>query len=155
MSSKTGSRCTIYKKIDALEDCTTLKQYHAMLKPILEEMAFYMINSEGVVSEDQEEWHEEYTGRLFTEAGKERKAKRSAPTAPPPVVEEASSVSRARPHSGPGGRSGRMPPRDDAPTRKKPLGPMPTRPVASDVPASLRAILDGTHASFRESDDGL
>jgi hypothetical protein len=165
MSSKTGSRCAIFEKIDQLDESKSVKELVARLKPILEEMAYYMINSDGVVTETQEEWHEEYADRLFSEAGKDRGASEAksrldsgGPLQHPPPRKPRAAVkkpgSKARAALSGAGAGGML----EAASLPVRLGPSASasglsRPSAANLPPSLRSIMNGSHASFREDDD--
>jgi hypothetical protein len=68
----TGNRCVIYDRIDALEDARTVDELVQMLRPILQELAYYGVTGEAAVLEAHEEWHDTYTRRLRTESDQDQ-----------------------------------------------------------------------------------
>jgi len=138
----TGQRCTIYDEIDAMGDSTSVAELVRRLKPILNKLAYYAVNSEAAVMDTREEWHTEYKEQLFIESAADR---------PKPAVPGASPVPASRAHKTPA-------PSARPPAGRAQKGPAPTARVlpartdASNLPPSLRAIMEGTHSSFKDVD---
>jgi len=132
MTHNTGSRCAIYDKIDGLGDARTVPELAARLRVILNELAYYAVNGEAAVMETHEEWHTEFTDRLYVAAASEHAVAAARAKVPSPAKIEARSK----------GANGR---------NLVPLPP-PTRPRAGDLTPALRAILEGTHTSFGENE---
>jgi hypothetical protein len=132
MAHNTGSRCAIYDKIDGLSDARTVPELAARLQVILNELAYYAVNGEAAVMETHEEWHTEFTDRLYTAAASDHAAKsaRAKFQSPEKVAARARNVNS----------------RNLAPL------PPPARSRADDLSPALRAIMDGTHASFGETE---
>ena len=132
MSGSTGSRCAIYERIDALDEARTVADLLRRLKPILNELAYYAVTGEAAVMETREEWHSQYTDALYGETSSDHKAGRAA------------AAGRAGPAArGDGTRSERS-----ERSERAPLPPPTNRPRPEDLPASLRAIMNGSHSSF-------
>jgi hypothetical protein len=131
---RTGERCAIFDKIDALDQARTQAELVSRLKPILADLAYYAVTGEAAVMDTREEWLTTFTDRLH-------EAVRSEQPAPP----------RASPHAAPHAPYAAAPER---PTGGRPAvrtaRPPPSHPPATDIPLSLRQIMDGSHASFRE-----
>lgn len=148
MSGKTGNRCAIYDKIDALDEARTVAELVAKLKPVLNELAYYAVNGEAAVLEAHEEWRGNYADALYAEMGAEHAAAMSGQRSPP----SAGGGSGARPSRGRktrGGAAGHD--RPPGPTDRMPMPPPSNRPRPdAALPPSLRAIMDGTHASLSE-----
>lgn len=128
-------RCAIYEEIDSLADCMNLPEANrlptliAATQAILNQMAYYMINSDGALLETQERWHDKYTDRLYEAAGQARTeavAQRAAAPIP----------------SGSIAGNDRVPP-----------AAIPVRRAPGDIPASLRRILNGSHESLRDDEN--
>ena len=64
----TGNRCVIYDRIDELGEARTVAELVQMLRPILQELAYYGVTGEAAVLEAHEEWHDTYTRRLRSES---------------------------------------------------------------------------------------
>lgn len=148
MAGQTGSRGTLFEKIDALSDCTTLAELTPKIQAILSNMAYFVINSDGAINDTHEEWHEDFASRLRTGVSQGKAAKSSASRAvdiapaekkkPRPVKPKAESSAR--------------------PKFEKPLDAVPEARASKvddldDVPDSLRAIMLGTHPSLKGDDD--
>lgn len=159
--SQTGNRTSIYEKIDALHGVQTLQELVARLHPILTEMAYYTITGDGAVQETHEEWHTTFTDNLYSEtssdihrerrdadAHRERREadghRKQAPRAKAPLADGLAAQRGAHPsmHQAP------LRAADPPPAARR---SMPTRAGASSLPATLRSIMDGTHASLHES----
>jgi hypothetical protein len=136
-------KCTIYDKIDALANCANLPESQkfpaliTQIQAILNNLAYYAINSDGAVLESHEEWHDTFADRLYEAAGQSRR--------------EAIAARATTTGAAPGGPSLKASISDTS-DRALPA-PIPTRKAPSDIPASLRAIYEGTHSSLREEDD--
>jgi hypothetical protein len=141
----------LFENIEGLSECTTVAELVAKLKPILNAMAFYCVSSDGAVLETQEEWHGTFTDRLYEALGKDRKTAKAAQ----------STVSRAA-----SPEDLRTAPLTSAAAQNAPIArpkkgrrggaraaPLPKRPAPSNIPASLQAIMDGTHPSLAEKED--
>jgi hypothetical protein len=145
MSSSTGTRCAIYEKIDALDEARSVADLVKRLKPILSELAYYAITGEAAVMETREEWHSQYADALYSAAASDRAADRAA--------ERASVATRANERT-----SER--PRAQARAQARAQGaqgfasaPPSNRPCPGDLPLSLRAIMNGSHPSFKEDNN--
>ena len=141
MTSSTGNRCEIYERIDALDESRTVADLIKRLKPILNELAYYAVTGEAAVMETREEWHTRYADVLYNEAASDHNADRAA-------AQRSGSVRSAMPR-----------PDHETPVRargQKSAGvqaaPPVNRPCPSNIPSSLRAIMNGSHASFKEED---
>ena len=149
----TGNRCGIYDKIDALDEARTVSDLVSRLKLILSELAYYSVTGEGAVMETHEEWHGDFADCLYAEASADRTDALSAPAC------------RRQPFSGEKAakpKQSKRPPASDEKAAKPlaansrnpyPIAPPSNRPRPSDLPPSLRQILEGTHASLREDDN--
>lgn len=126
MSGGTGNRCAIYDRIDALDEVRTVADLLRRLKPILNELAYYAVTGEAAVMETREEWHSQYTDALYGETSSDHKAGRAAGA----------------------GRAGPAPRADGGRGERAPPPPPTNRPRPGDLPASLRAIMNGSHSSF-------
>jgi hypothetical protein len=140
--SGNGSRCAIFEDIDSLTDCAALPENKrfptlvAQLQKILNQLAYYAINSDGAVLEDQERWHTTFADRLYEAAGQaqtEAAAQRAAAAVAPPERASSSAAAIA--------------------VDRAPPAPVPARRPADDLPDSLRRIMNGSHSSLAESDD--
>jgi hypothetical protein len=105
----TGNRCVIYDRIDALEDARTVDELVQMLRPILQELAYYGVTGEAAVLEAHEEWHDTYTRRLRTESDQDQAsvatslARAPAPSRHARDGERERERERARPSTSAGG----------------------------------------------------
>jgi hypothetical protein len=159
----TGSRDNIYDKIDGLSKCETMSQLIPKLQAILSNMAYYVINSDGAILETHEEWQTDFTERLRSDVGAMKDAKKLSarqqrgPRASPPgdaldseSIELAGEISLAEPVAP-------VKPTRAKPKKSREKGPAPpggARPAQlEDVPASLLAIMNGSHPSLRQEDD--
>ena len=122
----------INREIEGLGRARTHAELVAALQQILGRMAYYISQSEGIVLDEQERWHGDYTEALYADAGVARAVAR---TGPPPAAREA-------PAPPGGGASGT--------TRHQSalVYHQHVRARGGDIPSSLRPIYDGTHASF-------
>ena len=125
MSGGTGSRCAIYDRIDTLDEARTVAELLRRLKPILNELAYYAVTGEAAVMETREEWHSQYTDALYGETSSDYKAGRAT-----------------------AGRAGPAPRADGGRSERSQAPPPANRPRPGDLPASLRAIMNGSHASL-------
>jgi len=160
----TGSRGSLYEKIDGLDEARTVADLVARLKPILNELAYYAITGDGAVMEAREEWHGEFADRLYAAAGAEYTAAAAGQSSAIPAPRAAARApartpdKRAKPKQ-PARADGEGD--DDAAARplptngrsRGPVAPPGNRPRAEHLPPSLRAIMEGTHPSFKEDDD--
>jgi hypothetical protein len=155
MMPQTGDRCSLYDKIDGLDEARTVADLVARLKPILNELAYYGITGEAAVMDDREAWHTTFTDRLYEATGVDRQAALSKAGLPPtstltsysaPVVAN----KQQHPPRGRGSNAGTAKPFGEE-KKRLPLGP-PNRPRAGDLSPSLAAILDGSHPSFRDNE---
>jgi hypothetical protein len=128
MSGTTGNRCEIYKHIDALDEARTVADLVKRLKPILSELAYYAVTGEAAVMETREEWHSQYSDALYHATASDHAADRAPPA-----------------------RGGAAPARAGE-RRIVQTAPPSNRPSPSSIPSSLRAIMNGSHPSFKESD---
>lgn len=142
-------RCSIYDDIDNLETCVGLpenKRFPALvaaLQKILNQLAYYSINSDGAILESQEEWHTTFTDRLYAAAGQARSEAVAARTAP------SGTTAPGGPSTATGHAAGHA-----AGHTERPLPPaIPVRKPADDIPESLRRIMNGSHESLRDDDD--
>ena len=69
MFSPVGSKNNIYTKIEKLDEAKTVKELANMLKPILNELAYYTITGDGAVMEMHENWHNTFTDYMYEAAG--------------------------------------------------------------------------------------
>jgi hypothetical protein len=145
MSGSTGTRCAIYEKIDALDEARSVADLVKRLKPILSELAYYAITGEAAVMETREEWHSQYADALYSAAASDRASERAS--------ERASVATRANERT-----SER--PRTQARAQARAQGaqgfasaPPSNRPCPGDLPLSLRAIMNGSHPSFKEDNN--
>lgn len=142
-SSGNRGRCSIYDDIDSLADCAALPEnkrfptFVAQLQKILNQLAYYCINSDGAILEEQERWHETFADRLYEAAGQARTeaiAQRAVTTGAPPGGPSTSATSEA--------------------TGERALpAVIPTRKPPDDIPDSLRRIMNGSHESLHSDDD--
>ncbi len=145
MTSSTGNRCAIYEKIDALDESRTVADLIKRLKPILNELAYYAVTGEAAVMETREEWHTQYADVLYNETASDHNADRAA-TQRPGLGRSAmprpdhETLVRARGQKSAGDR------------RQAQAAPPANRPRPSNIPSSLQAIMNGSHASFKEED---
>jgi hypothetical protein len=71
-------RCGIYEEIDSLADCLTLPEnkqlpnFVARSQKIFNLLAYYALNSDGAILEEQEKWHTTFADRLYQAAGQAR-----------------------------------------------------------------------------------
>lgn len=107
------TRCDVYDRIDGLGKATTVAELAARLKPILEELAYGLVNGEAAVNDDHEEWQTEFTDRMYAARTKDTSKKAAAKPA--------------------------QPTKEKAPVRAPPIN----RPAASDIPASLLKLMEG------------
>ena len=125
----TSDVSTLYGEIEQLAATRSRQELTGALQKILDKLTYYTIVSEGAALEDREEWRGAFTEQLHADR---TEAERS-------------------PHAQTGAKrpSARRPEPRKA---EQPAGPPPSLmlPPASSVPPALRAILDGTHPSFRE-----
>jgi hypothetical protein len=147
----------IYDQIDALAEARTVGELAAKLQPILNELAYYVVTGEGVVMETHEEWHTDFTDRLYDAVADDKKGGARAPAAatawvqsPGPKAQKTGSGAR------PQGVAPRRPPEGGfaGGSERGPL-PVPTgggRPRPADLSPTLRSIMEGTHPSFTEAD---
>lgn len=146
MSGSTGTRCAIYEKIDALDEARSVADLVKRLKPILSELAYYAITGEAAVMETREEWHSQYADALYSASASDRAAERAS------VATRASERTSERTSERP-----RTQPRPQARPQARAQGaqgfasaPPLNRPCPGDLPLSLRAIMNGSHPSFKE-----
>jgi hypothetical protein len=128
-SSSTPGGSDIYRRIDSLDKVRTIPDLVRVLKPILNALSFDMVAGDSAAIRYQEEWHEQYTTELYSEAGSEAAA---AVAAAPTMAAAGRPAATGRPAQ--------------APNIRPPVG----RPPRQAVPSSLQAILDGTHPSLRD-----
>lgn len=130
--------CAIYDKIDALDEARSVADLVRRLKPILYELAYHAVTGEGAVMDARESWHTTYRDRLYDAAGAERAAEQAiaAQHAPVPPARE------------PSGRRSKV--GETAPLRRLLGSPK----AGGSLPPALAAIMNGTHQSFREDDEG-
>jgi hypothetical protein len=129
------SHPTVDQQIDSLDEAKTVGELVARLKPILHQLSYYVTIGEGAVSEAHEEWHDEFTNRLYDAAGadfQEAQVKQSARK----VTEAKKQEER------PQKPMAKLIPRD-APKN---------RPAKSNISPSLLAIMNGSHESLKEED---
>jgi hypothetical protein len=161
MNGQAGAHCSIADQIDTLGEARTVGELAARLKPILDKLAYYAVTGEGAVLEAHETWHTMYTDRLYEAAGADRTA--ALATAGLPSTSTQTVIRRGGPHADHEKgrtRGARAPGKHSASAEggfgdsdeRLPLAPPSNRPRADNVPASLRAIMDGTHPSLREDD---
>ncbi len=148
MMNNTGNKCVIFNKIDALKQTRTHAELVAGLINILNDLAYHAINSDSSILETQEEWHGEFTDRLYNDAGADRKnvrastgdAKtRSGSSRAPDPSSRRQGVERESDHG-----------LTDSIQSNRSTRATGQRQAAGDLPASLRAIMDGRHASQLE-----
>jgi len=156
MTSLTGNQCSLYDSIDALSGIHDSAEWRKGVQAILTRLANFVIMGDAAMQAG-EEWHDDATDELYRAAGidyeastrpETRVAPRPAPKASSktqqrrfnPEVEEEEQRQLDSSHRSKNGRN------------KGPLPP-PVRPSPQQVPSSLMAIMNGTHASFREPDD--
>ena len=145
----------LHKDINALSKTKSHEELVASLQKILRTMTFYISQSEGVILEQREQWHDEYTDALYEDA-----ASRVGPVtvAPTPAERGPSSERRGRKHRDDRSedylsRSGLSPDERLSRQRQALTASSATRGIPSNIPDSLKAILNGTHPSFREEDN--
>ena len=114
----------LYDAIELLDGATDVKDLAARLKPILNQLAFYLVTGEGAVMDSHEEWHEEFRDQLYNDANSDFKAATSKMRGPrPPPARGQDPL--------PSGRVG---------GKRAPVAP-PTRPLPEELPDSLRRLL--------------
>ena len=69
MFSPIGSPNNIYAKIEKLDEAKTVKELVSILKPILNELAYYSVTGDGAVMEMREDWHNTFTDYMYEAAG--------------------------------------------------------------------------------------
>jgi hypothetical protein len=131
----------INREIEALGRTRTHGELVAALQRVLGQMSYYISQSEGIVLDEQERWHGDYTEALYADAGVARGAARRAA---PPAAREG-----AREGAHEGAPKGPAPGGGLAAHRQAATAVYQRRPRPEDVPPSLRTIYDGTHASFK------
>jgi len=136
----TGNRCVIFDKINALDQLRTVPELVAALKPILNELAYYSVTSDGSVLEAREEWHTEFTGHLQADE-RASSAARAAASGPPARVRTSE---RARDEAPPARVRTSTRAHEDAPRARQQIA------AAPGLSSNLRSIMNGSHASFRD-----
>lgn len=167
------------RDIDALSDTASLEELAAATQKVLRTMAFYVSQSEAAVLEYREAWHDDYTDALYADAGKSRGgAAVSASVGRSDTTASAARLagSRSERKTGGKGRRGGRGRGSSAASSREEVEAMieasraetrarveaahqgavqrtaSARPARANVPASLQAIMDGSHPSFKESD---
>jgi len=144
-----------------LDEAQSVAALVARLKPILNELAYYAINGEAAVMETREEWHTEFTDRLFGDMASE------LPKAP--MLKQTDYA----PKSSPGAMGATMVPPQDQVRKGRAKQTKPKiderntwnpaavaaaqitsngRPNPTAVSPALQAIMNGTHPSLSEKD---
>jgi len=106
---------SLNKRIDSLNEAKDVADLADRLQKILGQVAYYVSQSEGATLEVREKWHDDYTDALYSDGGK------AAPNA-----------GNAKPAEAGADHAARI--RNVNERRAKP----------DDLPASLRAILNGS-----------
>lgn len=129
--------------IDALSATTTHHKLVVEIQKILHTIAYYISQSEAAILECREGWHDEYTKALYHDAGK------SSVVAPNGgCSERRTAVSERKTKSRAGRRGSASRGVGAKSTRRPATRTEAARPYQANIPASLRAIMDGTHPSF-------
>lgn len=136
-----ANRCAIYTQIDELSSARTLQELIAKLQPILSTLAFESVAGESSALAYQEEWHQQYTDKLYQET--------SAASSADARGARARESAEARRESAPRAAA----PNPSRGARRPQQAPPSNRSRPGDLPASLAQILHGTHPSLTESDD--
>lgn len=162
----------LHRDIDALAATATHAELAAATQKVLRTMAYYISQSEAAVLEYRESWHGAYSNALYSDAGKSRPGgpasggsrhqSAAADAAPRSERETGGKGRRGGRGSARGAATGRdgveemfeasrasAPARIDAAHRAAAARTTASRPRRDDVPDSLRAILDGSHPSFK------
>jgi len=142
------------RDIEEVGRSRTVAELAAATQRALETIAYYISQSEGIVLDQQERWHGDYTDALYADAGVARAAAAAARRPPPPPPALPSGRGGARSDEKGGARSeerGRG--ADSGATHRRAVAATSgCRARAEDVPPSLRTIFDGTHPSFKQED---
>lgn len=94
------NRCSsLHRRIDALDEARTVQGLVKGLKPILDALAFNAVTGDASIAAYQEQWHDQFTSELYSDAGSDASAAAAvaAPqkdSARPPLPR----VSSTRPH---------------------------------------------------------
>ncbi len=139
----------INREIEDLARTRTHAELVAALQRILEGMSYYISQSEGIVLDQQERWHGDYTDALYADAGVSRAAA-AAGRRPPPPAEKGHPSSAGR--GGSRGEERGRGPDGGAVHRRAVAATSGCRARPEEVPPSLRTIYDGTHPSFKQDD---
>lgn len=144
----------IYPKIEKLDEAKTVKELVALLKPILNELAYYSITGDGAVMEMREDWHNTFTDYMYEAAGsnvqppqrqqqpQQQQQMRQQPQQQMRQQSQMQSQMQAQMQAQP-----QMQPQMQAqPKQQQQLN----RPDPRNLPYSLSAIMNGTHSSFSE-----
>lgn len=157
-------------EINALSRTRTHAELVAGVQKIFRTMSFYISQSEGAVLEYHEQWRGDYANALYSEAstskegGAPPKARPSAgaPRHTCPCGAEAvyhskndngDSVRLCKAHAP--SSKGKSRPRESKAARQQAAVAQTaaSRSRQEDIPDSLRAILEGTHPSFKDDDE--
>jgi hypothetical protein len=160
------NRCDIYTKIDSLDSARSLPELTKQLKVILNELAYYAVTGEGAVMESHEQWREEYTDALYSGASSHGGG--AAPSVSRPSVDSVGVGKKKGNSTAPKARKAQSNNNSDSVAawdnpnagveiespveHRRTAAPPTNRPRAEDIPASLRAIMEGTHPSLHGKD---
>ena len=140
----TGNRCVIYDRIDELGEARTVAELVQLLRPILQELAYYGVTGEAAVLEAHEEWHDTYTRRLRTESDQES-ASVATSLARAPARERAEPPAR---HSRDSERAHPSARASELPSSRRAGVYTPARINASGLSHGLMSIMTGRHPSL-------
>ena len=132
----------IYPKIEKLDEAKTVKELVTLLKPILNELAYYSITGDGAVMEMREDWHNTFTDYMYEAAGsnvqppqRQQQPQQQQMRQQPQQQMRQQSQMQSQPQM------------QAQPKQQQQLN----RPDPRNLPYSLSAIMNGTHSSFSET----
>jgi hypothetical protein len=151
-----GDRCNIFQSIDELSEARTVQELVALLQPILHQLAYVAV-TEGSVAATNEEWHDRFTDNLYEASASEHRQASLAQVRPPPVPAPVESRRAVSSSSSTTRKASGKPRRDAFPSDNVTHPGIPpairSRPAPGNLPASLMAIMNGSHHSLTEQDD--
>jgi len=148
-------------EIDALSETADHAEMVTALQKVLRTMAFYVSQSEAAVLEYREAWHDSYTDALYLDAGSREAQEQSASGVKRFQQRDRNQLATeaARPRTRVGTSAATLySGAERAALQRAALQSAAVEKTAAarsrqaSIPASLRAIMAGSHPSFRETD---
>ena len=147
----------IYTKIEKLDEAKTVKELLTLLKPILNELAYYSVTGDGAVMDIRENWHNTFTDYMYEAAGSNIQPKQGQQVQQNQPHQPHQSHQSQQPHQPQSDlRQRSQPQKTSGHTTQPPQPPAQpkqqlNRPDPKYLPYSLSAIMNGTHSSFNET----